>query len=326
MRGPCYMAILLTATSCVRAGFDSGSDASADSSTDTSTDGSTDTSADSSARDGAPPMPPHFGTGGWTFGSLRAEPELLPGHDFEFSGDGRTLFKSSTRAGGQGSRDIWAFERPAMDLQYAVPTNLVELNTSSEDYGFTTSSDGRTAALVVRDASANPRTVNIFWATRSSGVGPWLRTQFSQQRIVDTGMADWDASLSYDGLRLYFAPQQGTQAIWIAERASFQAPFGAAKPLPGLNGTADGDPTLTGDERVIVFSSTRAGGAGDRDLWYALREPSGSFPVAGPLPAPINTAADESEPAITPDGRELVFLRGDETSYQAYRVEILSGP
>lgn len=330
MRGPLCLAMLLTATSCVRAGFTLASDAPTDGAISaealTDVDAVADTVADVSERDGAPQRPSHFGTGGWTFGPLSLEPALLPGSDFEFSGDGQTLFTISTRAGGQGSRDVWAFERPSLDSPYGQPTNLVDLNTSGEEYGFTTSADGRTAALVMRDGNADPKTVHILWATRSRGVGPWLRGQFSDQRVVDTGQADWDATLSYDGLRLYFAPTGGTQQIWIAERATFEAPFGSPKALPGLDGTDDADPTLTADERVIVFSSDRSGGLGGRDLWYALREETEGYSIAGPLPAPINTAADEVDPAISPDGRELVFIRQGEPSRQAYRVEIRSGP
>ena len=66
-------------------------------------------------------------------------------------------------------------------------------------------------------------------------------------------------------------------------------------------------PTLTQNELYILFASRRAGGAGGFDLWEARRT-SLVAPWNAPTPvAQLNSAADDTEPALSRDGLELYF-------------------
>jgi len=69
-----------------------------------------------------------------------------------------------------------------------------------------------------------------------------------------------------------------------------------------------GQPTLSSDEKIIIFSSDRRGGIGGKDLWIAKRKTkNGIFERPVNLGHTINTLGDEMFP----------FLRGDSALYFA---------
>jgi hypothetical protein len=148
---------------------------------------------------------------------------------------------------------------------------------------------------------------------------------FTVDQKVSTPDSDYDAILTADGLRVYVASLgSAAQKIVVAERPSPTAPFGARQLLEGgINSSSAADPALTVDERVIVFASSRSGGSGGGDLWYAVRTGATSFSAPQPLPAPVNTAENEREPEISPDGTRLFWIR-DNTGLM--HSKILSGP
>ena len=76
-----------------------------------------------------------------------------------------------------------------------------------------------------------------------------------------------------------------------------------------VNGpSADIAPFIDADERFVLFASNRPGGAGDFDLYISLRR-DGAWQLAVSLGPLVNTAASESNPAVSPDGERLLFSR-----------------
>ena len=76
-----------------------------------------------------------------------------------------------------------------------------------------------------------------------------------------------------------------------------------------VNGpSADIAPFIDPDERFVLFASNRPGGAGDFDLYVSLRR-DGAWQPAVSLGPVVNTAASESNPAVSPDGERLLFSR-----------------
>jgi hypothetical protein len=67
-------------------------------------------------------------------------------------------------------------------------------------------------------------------------------------------------------------------------------------------------PFIDPDERFIVFSSNRPGGAGDYDLYISVNR-NGEWQPAISLGARVNSEASESNPAVSRDGRRLLFSR-----------------
>ena len=122
---------------------------------------------------------------------------------------------------------------------------------------------------------------------------------------VDTSANQWDPEISADELRLYLAPDDtGTQHVAVAERASTSDDFGAPVIIPELASTAtDNDPTISADERVIVFASNR----GERGLWYATRaERTQPFSAPQELTM-INSNQSDDGPHLTADACHLYF-------------------
>lgn len=95
---------------------------------------------------------------------------------------------------------------------------------------------------------------------------------------VNSPLADMNPAISRDGLSLYFHCQGcpggiGGSDIWVSQRSSVDAPWGAPRNLgPNINTEAnEGAPNLTIDGHRLFFSSTKPGGVGDHDLYMSRR-------------------------------------------------------
>ncbi len=75
---------------------------------------------------------------------------------------------------------------------------------------------------------------------------------------------------------------------------------------------------------TLYYHSDREGGAGGLDLWTATRGGNGEWRNPVNL-TPVNTAADESRPYVTPDGNELWFTRTYEGTPAIFRSRKLAG-
>jgi hypothetical protein len=114
---------------------------------------------------------------------------------------------------------------------------------------------------------------------------------------------------------LYFcsnrAGGQGNWDIWVATRPTLSAPFGAPVNLgPAINSNAnESDPRISADNRTLVFTSSRLGGAGANEAWMSTRTNAmAPWKPARYLPRPINNADDTFPVEISRDGL-LLFLK-----------------
>lgn len=149
---------------------------------------------------------------------------------------------------------------------------------------------------------------DLYVATRSDPSGPFETA--SPLSSVNSPFLDHLPWVSADELVLYFASQRsGGMDIWRSTRASRADAFGAPAAVTEINSSADDNGmTLTRDERTIIFASTRPNGAGDYDLYRALRAGTDQpFSLPEPLTV-INTSAIETDPSLSPDGQELFFV------------------
>jgi Tol biopolymer transport system component len=81
---------------------------------------------------------------------------------------------------------------------------------------------------------------------------------------VNTGSIESSPVLTDDELAIYFYSDRpggiGSTDLYVARRASVTMPFGAATALSSLNSAfGESDPTITPDEKQIVFASARSG-------------------------------------------------------------------
>ncbi len=115
---------------------------------------------------------------------------------------------------------------------------------------------------------------------------------------------DVSPSIAADGT-LYFSSDRagggGGRDLW---RSRFvNGAYAAAEHLSdSLNSAGnDSDPCIAADQSYVIFSSDRAGGRGGSDLYVSYRRGERwSKPVN--LGEPVNSAADELSPCISPDG------------------------
>jgi len=125
-----------------------------------------------------------------------------------------------------------------------------------------------------------------------------------------------DPWFTRDGHTLYFISTRTTDGVrgrnldlWKVTRdatLNWQRPERLPEPL---NSTGrEWFPRLAADG-WLYFGSDRQGGVGKTDIWRA-REAGGKWLVEN-AGAAINTAADEYEAEISPDGKTLIVMTGD---------------
>ena len=133
---------------------------------------------------------------------------------------------------------------------------------------------------------------------------------------MNTPTDEHDPYPSADHKRLYFYSTDwespGSAAdLLVAERTG-PGTFAKPVPIPGVNAFpfSEGNPVVSADELMLVFSSTRAG---SNDLWLATRASTTMpFVVQHALPPIISSpTGHENNQHITADGCGLYFGRND---------------
>ena len=168
---------------------------------------------------------------------------------------------------------------------------------------------------------------DLYVATRSNMMG-----SFSSQLTslsVNSARDSFDPFLSSDGQWLYFAPADaaGDQHLMVAPRTADSVDYDGAVPagVEPRTGVTDADPALSKDERILMFSSNRPAGTGNRRLWYAVRaDPSQPFATAVQIPF-IAGDSDDNDPVLSADGCTLYFAsnRTGSQHYDLYMAQLV---
>ena len=109
----------------------------------------------------------------------------------------------------------------------------------------------------------------------------------------------------------------GKADIWESHRMA--AGWSDPQLVPGINSDAnDFGPVLDSQQQHLYFYSDRPGGLGGFDIYVAHRSKNGDWQSPINLGPQINSAADEYDPAISPDHTQLFFATD--------RTERLPGP
>jgi hypothetical protein len=147
--------------------------------------------------------------------------------------------------------------------------------------------------------------------------------------LVNTSAHDGCPIESPDGLSLFIASNrgggQGGLDIWVATRASTDAPWGAPQNLGApVNTTADEFCPTPVRGNGLYFVSRKAGGCGLGDIYFTRRNPVHGWSEPehlGCSPAGPNGNLDEQGPSyVEADGKELLFFSSSRTDAQGGAV------
>ena len=137
--------------------------------------------------------------------------------------------------------------------------------------------------------------------------------QLFEPGIISTDAVEYGATLSPDGLELYFVRSEGTwgagslkSTIYHSTREEGRWSEPVVAPFSGQYD--DSDPHLTHDEKTLYFISQRpsADSTNSGDIWQVTRQEDGEWSKPLRLPAPINSSGQEYSPFTTANG-DLYF-------------------
>jgi Tol biopolymer transport system component len=252
----------------------------------------------------------------WRAGPTFSDPELLynvatTGNEADpfLTADEKTIYFVRTS-------DIYKGTRASLTVDFSNIAKASDLSSGQNDSKVSMTADGLTAFLNSARSGGVGGATDVWRATRTSTSQNFATPDQMYLINVNSSVDQWDPHISADGLRLYYAPTAvPDQHIVVASRAALTDNFGGAQVLTELDsGMHDNDPTLTSDERLIVFASNRNG---DRNLWYALRDDP-SLPFGAPIIVPqINTATDDG-PHISSDGCRLYFTSDRDNDFDVW--------
>jgi hypothetical protein len=166
--------------------------------------------------------------------------------------------------------------------------------------------DGNSAFFTSARPSYPPANV---WRSRRADDG-WSPPVRLDAPISSDG-DEWEVAIARNGT-LYFSSNRpgGEGDLDIYRSRPVGGAYVTAENLgPPVNTSAGDDlPYIAPDESYLVFASDRPGGLGHRDLYISFRQGSRwTGPVN--LGAPINSAAWDIYPSVSPDGEYFFFTR-----------------
>ena len=211
------------------------------------------------------------------------------------------------------------------DFTFGMPMLFDEpVNSTGIEYFDCISADGL-EVYIEKPVSGGVTSLDwdIYVSTRETINDPWSVPVNLGPTVNSSGVIDAYASLSSDGLELYFSSRrpgaygpQNKQDIWVTRRAYKGADWGTPMNLGPTINTSSSDwlPWITSDGLELYFSSDRPGGSGNSDIWVARRintndeweEPVNLGPV-------VNSTAIDCYPCLAPGGLVLFFSDYDNT-------------
>ena len=114
-------------------------------------------------------------------------------------------------------------------------------------------------------------------------------------------------TISADGTRMIYTTGAAGGDTNLFLRVWDGSNWGAQRPMRALNSKFhETAPALSGDGKLLYFTSDRPGGRGGYDIWVAKWD-GAEYAWPLPLTERVNTPFDETDPAPSPDGIVLYF-------------------
>lgn len=229
--------------------------------------------------------------------------------DPTLTSDWRELYFVSDRSGNQ---DIWVSRRDSPDAAWGAPSTVAELNTPMAEQSPGVSFDGLTLWFA---RSVVPRQPQIWVTTRPSATEAWS-SPTAVDELDDAG-TQLSAKVDEVALLMVFdSTRSGARQIVSTTRPNTQSAWGPPALVAGLPSDGE-DPFVAMRGLALWFVSSPNG---NEDLFVAQRASIASpFATAAPL-TELNTPAAESDPALSPDFRYIVFSSDRSGTMQLYQA------
>jgi WD40 repeat protein len=202
------------------------------------------------------------------------------------SDDAQLLFFFSTRPGGLGNADIYVSQRVSTGAAgdvWGPPVNLgSDVNTAGAENGsYYVHEAGEPNAFLYFNRTLAGGSLDVYRVSLSNDGVP-LGPAVLVPELSDPTGADQKVAVRTDGHELLLSAIRsggfGNFDIYRFTRQSVQDPWSAPTHLDAPVNTPDIDsqPSLSRDGQTLIFTSIRAGGLGQQDLWMSTRSPGGS--------------------------------------------------
>ena len=228
--------------------------------------------------------------------------------------DELTIYFSSYRTPAQNG-DVFTAERSSIGSAFGTPQRSLEISSTDTDSRFSMTSS-ELIAVVASDRDGTQGGNDIWLASRANKAAPFVAfLQTTGLPNINGPGGELDPELSADGLRLYLTAGSPRRVV-MSERGSLSSTFGSLQQIPALySGMDDADPSLSPDERIIVFTSHR--GNGDADLLYATRADKDAT-FSAPARLDISSADHDGDAWISPSGCRLYFTSDRGGNFDLY--------
>jgi hypothetical protein len=239
---------------------------------------------------------------------LLAELDMAYGNENPtLTGDLLDLFFTSGRADTNG--DVWTAHRAAPGDPFDPPARVDDVSSSSHEASPAISLDGLSIYF-----GSNRDTVednlDIWSAVRPDRAAPW--SGFENLAALNSAVKDIPRPPGQHGLVMPMASERDLQGggylTYLSARANVDQPFGPPAVISGLTGTGAtlADAFLSDDGLTLFYASSPNVGAAP-DLFVAWRLTTADrFSLPTPL-TDLNTADDERDPWLSPDGTTFFF-------------------
>jgi len=236
-----------------------------------------------------------------------------------FAADGRTLFFSAVA----GDENIFSAARKIETAQFGPATPVPNLDDGGSDEGTPfLSFDGLSLYFFSTRPGPGVQGGRDIWVARR----PSAEAPFAEPRVlpaVNGPGLDHLPRLSRDELSILFvsgreSPNQASN-IWMARRGNLTEDFAAAVEVPGINTNSREEGFSLSPDGLTLFLASNRLFETDMDLFVATRSDlAASFETPEPL-VDLNSPADDLDPQLSPDGRELFFASSRGGTFQLFR-------
>jgi len=144
---------------------------------------------------------------------------------------------------------------------------------------------------------------------------------------VNSSAHDFNASISADGLSLYFISNRaggiGGRDIWVTTRETTDDDWGEPVNVGPTVNTPAGEygVSISSDGLSLYFDTLQAGGAFADDLWVATRATiDDDWGNSVSLGSTVNSSSDECYPSVSADGLALYFCSNRGGGVGAYDI------